>query len=214
MMSNRSWLDEHSKGWPKWSDVYELWEKADVPEVKEVPFQPGEHYPSLPWVELSSGRQIDQGARPTDDTAYHLIRRLKGKHNELKTAYKLFAYCRSQYLSDFGSYVLAPVMERHGENLQGWWHSNARNVLPWYGNDRSRFDTDKRTQEQRTHWRELVQDAAKAWQQIAERWGIIQTPDLMDLDSAEYKAYEAHCRAAQEERERKEYERLKEKFGQ
>lgn len=32
-MSNRSWLGEHSKGWPIWSDVYDLWEKAEVPEV-------------------------------------------------------------------------------------------------------------------------------------------------------------------------------------
>ncbi len=214
MTNNRYFRDEYSKGWPKWSDVYDLWEKADAPELKEVQFQVGQHYPSLPWVELSSGRQVDQGARPTDDTAYHLIRHLKGKHNELKTAYKLFAYCRSQHLSDFASYVLAPVMEQHGENLQGWWHSNARNVLPWYGNDRSRFDTDKRTKEQRTHWRELVQDAVKAWQKIAERWGIVQTPDLMEMNSPEYKAYEAYCRAVQEERERKEYERLKEKFRQ
>lgn len=214
MMSNRRWLEERSKGWPKWANVYERWEKVAVPEITEVQFHAGEHYPTLPWIELSSGRQVDQGARPTDDTASHLIRYLNGKHIELKAAYKLLAYCRSQDLSEFSLFVLEPVMERHGENLQGWWHSNARNVLPWHGNDRSRFDTDKRTQEQRTYWQELVQDAAKAWQQIAERRGVVRTPDLMERNSQEYKAYEAYCRAAEEKRERNEYERLKRKFEQ
>lgn len=205
---------ELSKDWPKWSAVYDLWEKAEVPEVTEVPFQIGEHYPSLRWMSLSSGKQVDLGNNPTESTAYHLIEYLKGKPSELRAAYKLYAFCRSEDLSMFPTFVLAPAMEQHGDVLHGWWNANAKHVLPWIENDRSRLAFDMRGKDQKKRWQEIVQEAARVWSLIAKHWGVVRTPDLMDRNSQEYKTYQAYLHDAHEKRERMEYERLKEKYRQ
>jgi hypothetical protein len=194
--------------WPRWQSVNEAWRSASVPDVRILPFDLHKHNANLPWFDLKQNDQVGIGDNPLDATACHLSVHILKAPEDLRVAYKLYAFCRENAITEFPHCVLQPIFEKHDEKLYGWWHSNARRVLPWYDDINALHNRERRD----LSWREILQAAAVAWTQIAERWAVIRIPRWMDRNSAEYQAYERHSHELSEQRERCEYERLKKKF--
>jgi len=202
-----------SRKLPTWASVLATWSEANVPDVREIPFKSGEYFPSLPWFDLKVGRQSEVSENPVLTTAYHLLKVIPSDNEELKAAYKLEAYCRTMDDLEFSAFVLRPVFEKYGHRKGELWHSNAKQVLPWNEQRLSRYELQEKFKSQRGDWSVLVQEAAKEWIGIAERWAVIRIPEWMEIGSEELSDYERHHSASTEAHEREQYERLKQKFG-
>lgn len=204
--------------WPQWTTVLEAWEESSVPEVAIVDFKIGEHYPSLPWLDRHTGKQYVGSSSPQISTAYHLCVLLPREPAELRTAYRLNAFCWHHQIKVFPEYVLRSVFKKFGSDLYEWWNRNAKYVLPpldsrdYYKLFSQVNQLSGSNWSQTKYWKEIVSAAALTWRLIAEEWAVIRIPKFMDYDSAEYKEYQNYLHALHENREREEYERLKRKF--
>jgi hypothetical protein len=142
---------------PKWSAVLERWNEHKVPDVAISEFTPGKHYPSLPWLRRSTGKQLIGSSNPQQDTAYHICKHLPPEPPEFVAAYKLYAFCREHLLDEFAHGVLEPVFRKHKTALYEWWNGNARYVLPPVKG--APWNVGSRAYE----WKNLVDDAARTW---------------------------------------------------
>lgn len=193
--------------WSKWEVVYDRWLSHSVPNINIMPFKIGEHNSRLPWVDRQSKRQYFH-TNPQFDTAYHLTVVLPKESDELRAAYKLYAFFRRQR-RDYGVYsVLHPIFKLNKFELSEWWNANACYVLPPLD-----YTTVLRYQKlDSLKWDGLIDEAAITWIQLAKEWALIQIPDFMEDDSSEYQAYEHYVSKKYEAKEREELERLKRKF--
>lgn len=189
----------------QWDNIWGLWQELKVPSIQTKEFIIGGHTVNSPWFSIKEKEQI-YFDRPVRSTAYHIAVHLKGKEEELIAAYKLYAYIT---YFDFYSFLDDPIefgMKKYNEKLDGWWHPNARIVLPDYS---ERFvDYDAREKD----WKRIVTDAAETWRQLAKEWEIIIIPNFMDQDSEKYKEFKDYSNKAYEEIEYQKYLELKKKF--
>ena len=196
--------------WPNWSIVYELWKTFDVPPLKVVPFEIGKHFNKLAWLELESGIQANLMGNPLKNTGYHLAIYLKEKDEELVAAYKIYAFCKQNDINTLPTYTISDGFKKFKERLYGWWHPNAKYVIPPtktindYDLYKWRNDSKK--------WKEVIRCAAIEWKSVAKEWALIVIPDFRDPSSEEYQGYQEYCEKLYQKHEYEEYLRLKKNF--
>lgn len=190
-----------------WNKMLNVWDELKVPEILTREFVLKEHSPYLPWYDLKKKYQPMYTENPIRQSAFHLVVYLNGKTNELRTAYKILAYLKEQRKEHIFQDTLIKVMKKHNEAYSGWWHPNAKNVLPYAEslNDLLEKITVK-------DWEEVTIKSAKVWTELAQNWSIVIIPEYMDRDSHEFKEYQNCITKKYEEREYENYLRLKEKY--
>lgn len=191
----------------QWNQIFNYWKGLNVPEVQIRDFIIGENTINSPWYNLKENRQQYFQETPLKETARHLSVTLKYKDQELIAAYKILAYMK-YHQSQALFHPLKEVLDKFYVNpFHGWWHSQARIVLP------HSVDYDYTIQRNSDEdWRNTIANAAKTWKDIAKDWAIIKIPDFMNYDSPEYEAFETFSHRKRKEKEYTEYLRLKEKF--
>ncbi|MFH1200816.1 MAG: hypothetical protein V1484_00600 [bacterium] len=200
-------MNKHNEEIPEWIEIIELWTFLNVPEIDFIKFEIAKHHQNSPW--SCKQAKFCANSNPQKETAYHLCVYLKNKSDELKTAYKINAFCTQLGLDDFRAYALRPLFLKY-ELSQGCWNANAKYVLPsfnyayvnLYGKPLGIF----------SDWVNIVTYAANEWKDIAEKWALVIIPDFMDKASKEYNEWCKHFHKIHQEEEREEYERLKRKF--
>jgi len=191
-----------------WHIVYETWASHEVPEVSIMPYKIDLHRFPSPWWSVKHDEQARYSESPYNDTARHLASLLPHQPKELIAAYKLYAFSRLVGAAHTMAESLSEPHERYGFSLHQWWHSNAKNVLPFTeGAPENEFTISRGN-----NWETLVNCAAIKWTQIALEWNVIRLPDFMDPDSDEKREYEKLAHKMHEQHERNEYLRLKKKF--
>lgn len=158
---------------------------------------------------MKHDEQARYSESPSNDTAGHLASVLSHEPKELIAAYKLYALSRLVGAVHTMAESLSEPHKRHGFSLHQWWHSNAKNVLPFTESAPENEFTISRSR----NWETLVNCAAIKWSQIALEWNVIRLPSFMDPDSDEKREYEMLAHKMHEQHERNEYLRLKKKFG-
>jgi hypothetical protein len=198
--------------WPPWKDVIAFWNTLGVPDVEVWPWPP-ERPHVAPWDRrdnYSRGNSWYPTSSPQDQTAYHIACTLPGLPPESRAAFKLEACCRELGLTDFMGNVVFRANRKAKVVEYGWWHPNAKNVLPnafydgWL-RPRTPWDTAR-------NWKGIIDQSAKIWTDLASDWVVVRVPEFMDPESEEYKAHRERMTIAHHARERAEYERLREKF--
>jgi hypothetical protein len=111
-------------------------------------------------------------------TARHLYHVTPKEGPEFEIAYKLFAFCTQYGYPEFSIWVLGPVFARFDCTVASfdWWERNAKHVLPPISYD---LETARRLDPSK-EWRLLVEQAARAWTQVADKWVLIRSPGLLD----------------------------------
>jgi hypothetical protein len=194
----------------QWDQIYEFWNKLEVPEVKIIDFETGINTIDSPWFSIQEKKQVNYLENPMRETAYHLCICLKDKNPELIAAYKILAYLWSNRQKDLLYDSLSFAMKKYNERTNSWWSLNAVYILPYCNTlHNSDFRISKLTDKD---WDKIVTNAAKEWTAIANEWAIIRIPKFMDRDSDEYKLFETYSESVHEQREYQEYLRLKKKF--
>lgn len=197
--------------WPEWTDVRELWRSLDIPEVEVRPW-PKENFFAVPWDKKETygkSNSLWPIASPEDQTAHHIVKELWAQPEDVQIAYKLEAFCREHELDSFFANVVQPVYRKNNLEYPFWWHSNAKHVLPSGGGT---WRLERLEVVEAREWKEIVRRSAEAWRELASEWVVVRVPDLMDHDSQEYLEFLAVMRARNEDRERREYERLRARF--
>lgn len=197
----------------KWDEIWKLWNKYNVPDIKVRNFLIGEYSSHSPWFSLNSNSQYIFVENPLKQTAYHLAIYLKDKSPELLAAYKLYAFLKCYYSTHILQTQISEVMEKNDEVLYGWWNANARYVIPPIDKHISYIDISPRNVTDKDY-KILIKEAAEVWTQISLEWEIIIIPDYMDRDSLEYEEFQKFSEKLYEDREYQNYLRLKEKFGE
>lgn len=192
-----------------WHNVYEIWASHEVPEVSIMTFNTDLHRFASPWWNVKHDEQARYSESPYNDTARHLATTLQHQPKELVAAYKLYAFSRLVGASHAMAESLSEPHKRYGIFLHHWWHSNAKNVLPFTED----APENKLTIGRSNNWETLINSAAIKWTQIALEWNVIRLPSYMDPDSDEKREYEKLTHNTHEQNERNEYLRLKKKFG-
>lgn len=188
-----------------WRKMIALWHEQQVPSVQIRAFDIKSQMSFAPW-RRKDGPYIGD-TNPLRSTAYHLAVYLQNASLDLLAAYKLHAFCVDNDLGYPHQNALAAGLAENGNDPYGWWHPNSRHVLPdvelLHGLER---DTLRQ-------WDKVVLAAAKEWTLISEKWVLVRVPDLMLDGSSEKAEWEAHIAQRREDAERREYERLKKKYG-
>jgi hypothetical protein len=192
-----------------WHIVYETWTSHVVPEVSIMPYKNDLHRFASPWWSVKHDEQARYSESPYNDTACHLASVLPHQPIELIAAYKLYAFLRLVGAAHTMAEILSEPHKKYGFSLHQWWHSNAKNVLPFTeGAPENEFTISRSN-----NWETLVNCAAIKWTQIALEWKVICLPSFMDPDSDERREYEKLAHKMFEQHERNEYLRLMKKFG-
>jgi hypothetical protein len=144
---------------------------------------------------------------PLQDVARRLVKGFPSAEAESYAAFLLLAFC-TEYEFHAGSGLRHAVYEAaHRLDETGYWRSNARRVMS--GNSLFFLEAD-------AGWEEAVDAAAKAWTEAAQRYAVVRIPDFMDFKSDEWRAYhdarKREAAEAAEERDRREYARLRAKY--
>lgn len=189
--------------------MYDVFAGVPTSDIEVLPFDVTCHHPEAQWFDRRTNRQRLRLPAPSRNTAWHICLVLPSKPPEFVAAYKLYAFAREHELEGFASAVLAPVFAEHGTALHGWWNGNSKYVLPA---DLGYYPISRFDHEYARKWSDFVTHAALLWQSIAEHWAIIRIPQLMDPRSPEYEEYETARASSTESVERREYERLKQRF--
>jgi len=192
-----------------WHIIYEIWASHEVPEVSIMTYKTDLHQLASPWWSVKHNEQARYSESPCNDTARHLATALPHQPKELIAAYKLYAFSRLVGATHTMAKSLSEPHKRHGFSLRQWWHSNAKNVLPFTEGAPENESTIGRS----NNWETLVNCAAIKWKQIALEWNAIRLPSFMDPDCDEKREYEKLTHKMHEQHERNEYLRLKKKFG-
>lgn len=168
-----------------WHIVYETWTSHEVPEVSIMPYKNDLHRFASPWWSVKHDEQARYSESPYNDTACHLASVLPHQPIELIAAYKLYAFLRLVGAAHTMAEILSEPHKKYGFSLHQWWHSNAKNVLPFTeGAPENEFTISRSN-----NWETLVNCAAIKWTQIALEWKVIRLPSFMDPDSDERREY-------------------------
>jgi hypothetical protein len=192
-----------------WEQLWTAWKSSAVPPVQVRKFAAGDAW-NIPWVQLEGVRNMPTPAATSFATAEHLVCRLAGKDPELIAAYKIHAYLvhsdRRGVLQD----ALAHAMRKHGEQLDGWWKPTVRYVLPagsyTYTIPKLPLDIPDGA------WPLMIEQAARAWSDIAKVWTVVHIAAFLAYDSPEYLAVSRISIAQMEKNEREHYLSLKNKY--
>ena len=156
-----------------WDDIFKLWESLNVPEVDFIKFQfKPKTKSNKEFIKYMKQRNV--GGSPwhckkdtiiansniQQQTAEHLFH-LKDKSDELKTAYKLNAFCVMTQSWDFSREMLNPVFLKYNQlDSRHWWAWRAKNVLPFTGLDYHFPQVNFK------NWINIVNYAAKEWKTV------------------------------------------------
>jgi hypothetical protein len=193
-----------------WSEILERWRERDVPEVDLLPFDFSIHYPGCPWYSRIDSHQLVRTTGPRFQTAGHLVKLVESDKANALLALKLLTVCREAGVTDFPVDVLGPVFAQVDLHISSWWDGNARHLLPPL--DWSIARPHRLPSTLRPDWPTIVDVAANRWTQVAHEWAVIKIPDFLDSSDPVRIGYEEWQDRLAEERERREYERLKAKF--
>jgi|GEM_PF-6584040 len=192
-----------------WEDTYKYWLALSVPDIEFITFDREKHNPYFEWYDKEEKDQLHYHDNPIKQTAFHLANYLKDREGELIAAYKIFSILKYFNLYEYNNKI-EPAFSKYHEELYGWWSPNSKYLFPYFEgiND---FELSRRSH-QSADWKTIINTAAKFWTEIANHLSIVIIPELMNHDSAEYKAFSDFEKSIEDQREYQQYLRLKEKF--
>ncbi|MEM9777123.1 MAG: hypothetical protein AAF902_21265 [Chloroflexota bacterium] len=204
------WKDIYKQRFGKqvktWDEIYSDWQTANVPDIKQIPFDINLYPYALPWYNKEGQYQADTN-NPQKRTAFHLINYLQDKPKELIAAYKILAATKHYDCLFFLSKVLIDVFNKYDENVYGWWNGNAKYLLPT-----TKLDYDFRVIEYSESIPEAIELSIQKWRELHNEWQLIRLPNLLDIHSSEFIQASAEIERRNNEQEYREYLRLKKKF--
>jgi len=194
-----------------WLDALERWTAHQVRPPAVVTFDRGRHEHDEPWVLATTERAAWTSLNPQRLTALHLARGQVTGSPSLFAAYAISCVALEHCSAYSGAlFELSQLARDHllgaGLNFQQMWERNSRFVLPSFPSAQS------------FKWEEDVEvgvcidSAASYWTALGTELSIVRVPDLMDPRSQEWAEWQAYLAQQHLQRERMEYERLKEKF--
>lgn len=192
-----------------WDSIYEYWNSFSVPDISIINFDINCHSTYSPWFNKKEETQLYHNDNPIIQTGGHLLSYLKNKPRELVDAYKIFAFLRYHGLFDHYEIIEIPF-KKYNEDFNNWWNPAAKHILPYYESINDYYN--RSSLRNIKDFRILIEGAAKAWTDIANEWMLVLTPDNMDRNSEERRAYWEAVDKASEDREYQMYLRLKRKF--
>ncbi|MBO9727228.1 MAG: hypothetical protein J7623_01185 [Chitinophaga sp.] len=195
-----------------WSSIYEYWISLNVPDVTFIKFNREKHSPHSPWFEKNRQAQFYFSENPILNTGAHLGRYLKDKPKELIAAYKIFAFLRFNQLDDSFNFIIDEPFKKFNENYRDWWNASAKHIFPYYSSINHHYFPRSFEERKKIQITSIIDAAAQAWTDIANEWALIIIPGYMDRNSNELGEYWDAVKKEEDEREFREYLRLKKKY--